>query len=324
MNFDPINYTQVLNAGRRTPLQQEIAYISASSIVTSRINGIAKIRCLGAGGAGARGNFASGGNGGTVGVKTVPIKVGDQLTVTIPAGGAAVPSTATDNGGIGGALTVTGAGVDIYVPGGSGGVQGAASTRPAANGVPTGLDWYILGGFGGMSANSSGAGGGGGAALLVGGGAWNGGDCDATTTSAGGAGVGGSGSKNSSGTGGYAGGSGGSASGDAHGPSINGTDIYNNNLATAIQDIRHSIVLVPVTGAGGLGRQSPGGGGGGSSGITQGGGFGAGGGAISASGASSGKGGTGGGGAGQNMSYGYTSGAGGAGFVCIEFLETAL
>jgi len=204
------------------------------------------------------------------------------------------------------------------------GVIGPDTKAAAANGVPTGLDWYILGGFGGMSANSSGAGGGGGAALLVGGKAWNGGDCDATTTSAGGAGVGGSGSKNSSGNGGYAGGSGGSASGDAHGPSINGTDIYNNNLATAIQDIRHSIVLVPVTGAGGLGRQSPGGGGGGSSGITQGGGFGAGGGAISASGAYSGKGGTGGGGAGQNISYGYTSGAGGAGFVCIEFLETAL
>ena len=136
-------------------------YVAFSRTITATGSGRAVLRCMGAGGGGAGGTNSRGGNGGTVATKTITVEAGDQLVVTIPAGGA---GGATDQpGSAGGTLTVMRGGVTlISIPGGNGGPR---NTTPTNNAVPTGADWYVLGGLGGNGNRS----GGGGAMIVEGG-----------------------------------------------------------------------------------------------------------------------------------------------------------
>lgn len=160
MQFDPITAaiaTSVKNAQRRLECMQ------FSKTVTATGSGRAILRCMGAAGGGARGANARGGNGGTVATKEITVTKGDQLVVTIPAGGAGKTSTDGD-GATGGTLTIVRNGVTlISIPGGIGGVNAAA--MPGNNAAPTGADWYVLGGRGGNASYS----GGGGAMIVEGG-----------------------------------------------------------------------------------------------------------------------------------------------------------
>ena len=136
-------------------------YVAFSSTITATGSGQAVLRCMGAGGGGASGNNARGGNGGTVATKTITVAAGDQLVVTIPAGGA---GGATDQpGSAGGVLTIVRSGTTlISIPGGNG---GPIKTAPTNNAAPTGADWYVLGGLGGNGDRT----GGGGAMIVEGG-----------------------------------------------------------------------------------------------------------------------------------------------------------
>ena len=320
---------------------REMQYFAQSGTFVAPADGIAIFRVLGAGGSGASSGQStpgSGGNGGSVGVKRLRVKAGDTYAVTIPAGGAArTQNTSGVAGENGGTLTIVGPGASISVPGGRGGVLGV-NLSPPDNNAPVGLDWFVLGGRGGAAVNSGdanvqfGGAGGGGAALLNGSAAaFTGGAgisvVSGTPGGAGGAGVGGSGSGSSGGGGG---GSGGGGSG-ARGPNLFGST--GGDIAT--QDASHSRVLVNVSGPGSVGATpSPGGGGrGGDSGAKPAnGGFGGGGGGgaatTTATYADGGAGGIGGGGGSSgrytNDSTWYygASGAGGPGWVTVEFLET--
>ena len=299
-------------AGRR-----EVVYTNQSSTITAPFAGRVIVRAMGAAGSGARGvNYSTGGNGGTVAIKELRVSSGDSITLTIPAGGAA-QSTANTNGNPGGTLTVSAPGWTGSIPGGNGGRQGTSGNQPAANTVPTGWDAYWLGGRGGANSGSSSATGGGGAALRNG---YNAYDAAAATVSnayLGGAGIGGSSNSTSnSGGGGSFGGSVGTTGGPnfadlAAASSVNGTPVVGMG-----PDI--SRLLLDLSGGGGGGnggKGAPGGGGGGYGGN---GGFGGGGGGADNV---AGNGGFGGGG---GASASGTSGAGGSGFVTLEFLETAL
>ena len=155
--------TQLFGGGSAKPSRYD--YIFASKTVTAAAAGTVVLRCMGAGGGGSRSDYANGargGNGGTVATRTLTVAAGDQLVITIPAGGA---GAAADNtpGSAGGTLTILRAGVTlISIPGGNGGPHGAA---PVNNTAPTGADWYVLGGLGGNLQNS----GGGGAMIVEGG-----------------------------------------------------------------------------------------------------------------------------------------------------------
>lgn len=281
-----------------------LVYCSQSQTVTARADGFLVLRCMGAAGSGARGSFATGGTAGTVGAKTVRVNAGDQFIITVPAGGAA-QAGANTNGNAGGTLTITGPGVNISIPGGTGGVQGVASAKAALAAVPTGLDWYILGGRGGVASAAAGCTGGGAAALL---GVRSYDSGDVANTQSGGAGVGGSST-------GIAGGGSGGPGGASGGPNLLG------QLATAnaLSADTHSVLLVNVSGGADPAVNGPGGSGaGGSATATGHGGFGGGGGAGVSTG--SGNGGRGGGG-GANNGAGTASGSGGAAFVTCEFLE---
>jgi hypothetical protein len=131
-------------------IRRRLVYVSGSRSFTVQKRGKLIFRCLGAGGGGAAVRHsttaaATGGNAGTVGVtKPIPVKQGDTFVITIPAGGAGVRPN--NDGQTGGTLTITGPGVNVSVPGGTGGKQstdGSAVTNDA-NGTPTGLDWYAL------------------------------------------------------------------------------------------------------------------------------------------------------------------------------------
>ncbi len=324
---------------------RETQYFALSGTFVAPADGIAIFRGLGAGGSGASSGQStpgSGGNGGSVGVKRLRVKAGDTYAVTIPAGGAARNQNASGVAGEnGGTLTIVGPGASISVPGGRGGVLGA-NLSPPANAAPVGLDWFVLGGRGGVSANSNsstgqfGGAGGGGAALLNGSAAAFAGGAGAFTASgtlsgAGGAGVGGPGGPGGVYSGGGGGGSGGGGAGVGRGPNLFGST--EGDLAT--QDASHSRVLVNVSGPGSIGTTpSPGGGGYGaqptSHAPTPGGfGGGGGGGASTTTGnyANGGAGGIGGGGGSSGKHYTSTwyygdSGAGGNGWVTVEFLET--
>ena len=324
---------------------RETQYFARSGTFVAPADGIAIFRVLGAGGSGASSGQStpgSGGNGGSVGVKRLRVKAGDTYAVTIPAGGAARNQNASGVAGEnGGTLTIVGPGASISVPGGMGGVLGA-NLSPPANAAPVGLDWFVLGGRGGVSANSNssteqfGGAGGGGAALLNGSAAAFAGGAGAFTASgtlsgAGGAGVGGPGGPGGGGSG-RGGGSGGGGGGGARGPNLFGST--GGDLAT--QDASHSRVLVNVSGPGSIGTTpSPGGGGSGATptgSVSTPGGFGGGGGggASTTTGnyANGGAGGIGGGGGSSGKHYTSTwyyggSGAGGNGWVTVEFLETA-
>ena len=319
---------------------RETQYFAQSGTFVAPADGIAIFRVLGAGGSGASSGKetpGSGGNGGSVGVKRLRVKAGDTYVVTLPAGGAArTQNTSGVAGENGGTLTIVGPSASISVPGGRGGVLGA-NLSPPDNAAPVGLDWFVLGGRGGAAANSNdataqfGGAGGGGAALLNGSAAaFTGGAgafvANGTLGGAGGAGVGGSGGSGS-GSGGGGSGSGGSG---RRGPNLFGST--EGDIAT--QDASHSRVLVNVSGPGSIGTTpSPGGGGRGGDGGAKpaDGGFGGGGGGgtatTSAAYANGGAGGIGGGGGSSGKHYTSTwyygdSGAGGAGWVTVEFLET--
>ena len=136
-------------------------YVAFSRTITATGSGQAVLRCMGAGGGGASNTNSSGGNGGTVATKTITVEAGDQLVVTIPAGGA--KGASSQPGSAGGALTITrGGNTLISIPGGNGGPIG---TVPTNNAAPTGADWYVLGGLGGIGDRS----GGGGAMIVEGG-----------------------------------------------------------------------------------------------------------------------------------------------------------
>ena len=129
-------------------------YVAFSRTITATGSGQAVLRCMGAGGGGAGGTNARGGNGGTVATKAIAVEAGDQLVVTIPAGGAG--GSSNQPGSAGGTLTIMRGGVTlISIPGGNG---GPINTTPTNNAAPTGADWYVLGGLGG-DGNQSGGGG---------------------------------------------------------------------------------------------------------------------------------------------------------------------
>lgn len=224
-------------------------FITSAKTWTAVRNGYLVIRVCGAGGSGAAGSAANvassgaGGNGGTVGAKSIPMKAGDAFTFVVPASGTA--------------LTVTGPGVSISVPSGR---SATGSAVPAANAVPTGLDWYVLGGLGGAGVDGPaiggaavrGGGGGGGAAPLLGvayaGGAGFG--SSSLCGGGGGAGVGGVGGAGLNGRGGGGGGAGGA------GMVWDGGATPNSGSPAVIPV--SSLLLLEVMGAGGNGAD-PGG-----------------------------------------------------------------
>lgn len=278
---------------RRSFARRTICYVASSQVWTCPADGWLIVRCLGAGGSGARANTggATGGNAGTVGLKRLRASRGDQYTIAIPAGGAL--QNAHGNGNSGGTLTVQGPGVNISIPGGPGGVVGGVGAQNPESEDPTGLDWFI------KSARNKITGslfyGGAAPALLIGGAS------HAATSQA--------------------------------GASVSGTDYPlfgnppsgNSDAATDPQDASHCWLLVDVSGAraqrdssgGVVARSGVGGADARYSGFG-----GGGGGALNAY--SAGAGGTGAGGGGylrsDHSSQGF-SGAGGAGFVTLELLE---
>ena len=136
-------------------------YVAFSRTITAKGGEQAVLRCMGAGGGGASASNARGGNGGTVATKTITVAAGDQLVVTIPAGG--VKGASSQPGSAGGTLTITRGGTTlISIPGGNG---GPVSGTPTNNAAPTGADWYVLGGLGGNGDRT----GGGGAMIVEGG-----------------------------------------------------------------------------------------------------------------------------------------------------------
>ena len=277
-------------AGRR-----EVIYINQSTTIVAPFAGRVIVRAMGAAGGGAKGTYATGGNGGTVAIKELRVSQGDSITLTIPAGGAA--QTIVGNGNPGGTLTVSAPGWTGSIPGGNGGVQGTSDNQPAENTAPTGWDTYWLGGRGGANSGSNSATGGGGAALRNG---YNAYDAAAVTGGSsiylGGAGIGGS-SNSTNGSGG--GGSFGGAVGTSGGPNFSGLTAASGVDGTPAVGMGQTIsrLLLDLSGGGGgAGRHGAPGGGGGSNG---------------------GNGGFGGGG-------GSGGGDGGQGFITLEFLETAL
>ena len=153
-------------------------YFAFSRTITVTSSGLAIFRCMGAGGGGAGGANARGGNGGSVGTKLFPVNEGDELVVTIPAGGAGGASG--QPGQPGGSLVIALNGNNlIIVPGGNG---GPINTAPTNNAPPLGMHWYVLGGLGG-NGNQSGGGG----AMIVEGGTVAGRGGNAAYSGAGGA-----------------------------------------------------------------------------------------------------------------------------------------
>lgn len=293
--------------------RQVLAYCPTSRVVKAPFNGLLRVRAMGAASSGANGSTANGANGATVTLTSVRVRKNDPITVTIGAGGA---RQATNNAGgaNGGTTTIVGPnGLNVSIPPSTPGLLGGAQTP---NPLPTGVDEYWLGGFGGTG--SGGFGGGGGSPALLEGvqTPFDGGK--GLTQPGGGAGVGGNGS-DGGGSGGSGGGSGGPAVVTTPGPNLAGQ----NSSSTALTNDTHCRLLVNVSGGGG----SPGGPGGGSNGqnvagIVPIGGFGGGGGGNgSQSGANAGGGGKGGGGGGVGSAASSQSGFGGDAFVTLEFQE---
>ena len=315
---DVVILDAVETIGRTIAVRHEVVYINQSTTIAAPFTGRLIVRAMGAAGGGARGTYATGGNGGTVAIKELRVSSGDSITLTIPAGGAAQSTDAT-NGNPGGTLTVSAPGWTGSIPGGNGGVQGTSGNQPAANTVPTDWDAYWLGGRGGANSGSNSATGGGGAALRNGYNAYDAAAAAGAGTRLGGAGIGGSSSSTNAGGGG---GSFGGAVGTSGGPNFAGlTAASGVDGAPAVgmgPDITR-LLLDLSGGGGGAGKHgAPGGGGGGGPSVSGRGGFGGGGGGSDYY---AGKGGFGGGG---GAATNGTSGAGGDGFVTLEFLETAL
>lgn len=324
---DVVILDAVESLSRTVTGRREVAYINQSRTIDAPFTGRVIVRALGAAGGGAKGGtYATGGNGGTVAMKELRVSSGDSITLTIPAGGAGQPTSAT-NGNPGGTLSVWAPGWTGSIPGGNGGVQGASGNQPAANTVPTDWDAYWLGGRGGANSGSNSVTGGGGAALRNGYTAYDAGTAPAAGLYLGGAGIGGS---SSSTNGGGGGGSFGNAVGTSGGPNLSGLTAASGADGTPAVGMGPDItrLLLDLSGGGGGGggkNGAPGGGGGGGGTNSNGGsgGFGGGGGG-SYPGFVGGSGGFGGGGGGTPNGGNVASGAGGSGFVTLEFLETAL
>lgn len=277
---------------RATFARRTVCYIAASQVWTCPADGWLVIRCLGAGGSGARDNNdgATGGNAGTVGLKRLRASRGDQYTIAIPAGGAS--RDAHGNGNSGGTLTVQGPGVSISIPGGSGGVVGGVGAQNPESEDPTGLDWFIKSARNKIIGSSF-YGGGAAPALLIGG---------ASHAADGPSGASVSGTRS---------------------PLFGTLSSGGSDAATSPQDASHCWLLVDVSGARAqrnssgsvISRSGVGGEEGGLGGFG-----GGGGGAKSRYGGGAGGAGAGGGGYLAYDSSGY-SGAGGAGFVTLELLE---
>lgn len=158
-----ITFGQAFGGGGGESLYRRIECFQSSTTITMAGSGPIVLRAMGAGGGGARGYNARGGNGGTVATKAVTVSAGDVLVITIPAGGAGKASS-DGNGAAGGNLTVVRSGVTLLsIPGGRGGLNTTAA--PTNNTAPTGADWYVLGGLAGNGDQS----GGGGAMIVKGG-----------------------------------------------------------------------------------------------------------------------------------------------------------
>ena len=296
--FEVANLDLLQKLMRATFARRTICYVASSQVWTCPADGWLIVRCLGAGGSGAKATpggatgGATGGNAGTVGLKRLRASRGDQYTIAIPAGGAS--PNAHGNGNSGGTLTVQGPGVNISIPGGPGGVVGGVGAQNPESEDPTGLDWFIKSARNKIMSGSF-YGGGAAPALLIGGASH--------------------------------------AAGDPSGASVSGTSsslfgrspFGDADAATDPQDASHCWLLVDVSGAraqrdrsGSVVARSGVGGAGGADGGFGGGG----GGALNAYSAGAGGAGAGGGGclrtdySGQGL-----SGAGGAGFVTLELLE---
>ena len=260
-------------------------YFAFSRTITVTSSGLAIFRCMGAGGGGAGGANARGGNGGSVGTKLFPVNEGDELVVTIPAGGAGGASG--QPGQPGGSLVIALNGnALIIVPGGNG---GPINTAPTNNAPPLGMHWYVLGGLGGNGSQS-----GGGGAMIVEGGTVAGRGGNAQYSGGGGA-LG----NGDDGSGRHGGGSLTHAASSGPGGGF---------LTPEMSVLRLAVPTPMPDSAGGFG-----GGSGSSSGA---GGFGGGGGGGGGNGGAGGFGGGGGGG-------GYSGGAGGQGFVTIVWIGGA-
>ena len=297
---DVVILDAVESLGRTATGRREVAYINQSRTIDAPFTGRLIVRAMGAAGGGAKGGtYSTGGNAGTVAIKELRVSKGDSITLTIPAGGAA-QATAATNGNPGGTLTVSVPGWTGSILGGNGGVQGVSGNQPAANTAPTNWDAYWLGGRGGANSGSNSATGGGGAALRNGYNAYDAAAAAGGSMSLGGAGIGGS---SSSVNGGGGGGSFGDAVGTSGGPNFLGLTAASGADGTPAAGMGPDItrLLLDLSGGGGGGGKNGGGGGGGGGGA--------------------GNGGFGGGGGGSNSG---TGGAGGSGFVTLEFLETAL
>lgn len=150
MNYDPITHQEALKiradlAAMKLQLNgaKPLMLLQSQNFVTSRTwiapqDGIVVVRAMGAGGSGAKGSNATGGYSGSWGLKTVSVKKGDTITVSIGAGGAAM-STVNSNGNAGGNTTVTINGVTYIAYGGPGGVYNSAAALP--NGPAPSSNW---------------------------------------------------------------------------------------------------------------------------------------------------------------------------------------
>ena len=293
-------------------------YFAFSRTITVTSSGLAIFRCMGAGGGGAGGANARGGNGGSVGTKLFPVNEGDELVVTIPAGGAGGASG--QPGQPGGSLVIALNGNDlIIVPGGNG---GPINTAPTNNAPPLGMHWYVLGGLGGNGDRT-----GGGGAMIVEGGTVAGRGGNAQHSGGGGA----------LGNGADSGGKHGGGS-LTHATSVGPGDGFLTPEMSVLR-IAMPAPTAPYQSGSAFVPGSAGGYGGGSNSASasggSGGGFG-GGGAGSGSNAPAGAGGFGGGGGGNGSTSGAAGGfggggaggggtgsAGGQGFVTIEWMGSA-
>lgn len=139
-------------------LSQQV--VMASRVWTCQIAGDYLLTAIGPGGSGAlapasgNGRGATGGQAGGLAQKRVSLNAGDQLTLTIGAGGAA-QATAGANGNAGGVTTVVGAGVNLVANGGEGGktAPAGAGTIPGASagGTASGGDINVTGGGSGSA-----------------------------------------------------------------------------------------------------------------------------------------------------------------------------
>lgn len=123
------------------------------------LSGVARFTAIGGGGSGGsgRGNAvgrrAGGGGAGGLAQKTIRVQAGDTFTITVGAGGASVASAfnAEAAGNTGGTTSANGPGLSLLATGGSGGNAGliTSTLAAAAGGVGSGGDFNTTGGSGG-------------------------------------------------------------------------------------------------------------------------------------------------------------------------------